>query len=92
MELMTKYQYTYFIHPYVIDSKKYNKYMLKLLKNKKCSLRIFQKERDLQLYHYFLPSIRESMFWSFGLNASELKNFQNLDINMRARLLSRERM
>ena len=54
MELMTKYQYTYFIYPYVIDSKKYNKYMLKLLKSKKCSIQFFEKEKDMDLYHYFL--------------------------------------
>ena len=28
MELKTKYQYTYFIHPYVIDERKYDKYIL----------------------------------------------------------------
>ena len=31
---MTKYQYTYFIHPYIIDENKYDKYILKLLKDK----------------------------------------------------------
>lgn len=88
MELMTKYQYTYFIYPYVIDSKKYSKYILKLLKNKKCNLRIFEKEKDMHLYHYFLPNVRESMFWSFGLNQSQIKSFQSLDVNMQANLLS----
>ena len=37
MELMTKYEYTYFIYPYIIDEKKYNSYLQKLLKNKKYS-------------------------------------------------------
>ena len=40
MELKTKYEYTYFIYPYVIDSNKYSKYMQKLLKNKNCKLRL----------------------------------------------------
>lgn len=89
MELMTKYQYTYFIYPYVIDSKKYNKHLLKLLKNKKCKLRIFERERDMHLYNYFLPNIRESMFWSFGLDKSQLKSFNTLDVNMQANLLAK---
>ncbi len=90
MELMTKYQYTYFIYPYVIDSNKYNKYLLRLLKNKKCSLRIFQKEKDMHLYHYFLPNIRTSMFWSFDLDDAKLKSFNSLDINMKANLLAQK--
>ena len=55
MELMTKYQYTYFIYPYLIGKCGYQKYMQKLLKNKKCKLRIFEKEKDMHLYQYFLP-------------------------------------
>ena len=33
MELKTKYQYTYFIYPYIIRENKYDKYILKLLNN-----------------------------------------------------------
>lgn len=36
MELKTKYQYTYFIYPYVIKENKFTKYLLKLLKDKNC--------------------------------------------------------
>lgn len=89
MELMTKYQYTYFIYPYVIDSKKYETYLLKLLKTKKCNIRIFQKEKDMHLYNYFLPNIREHMFWSFGLSKKGIKSFEQLDIKMQATLLSK---
>lgn len=86
---MTKYQYTYFIYPYVIDSKKYNKYMLKLLKNKNCSLRIFEREKDMHLYQFFLPKIKESMFWSFDLTKEGIKSFKGLDMTMKANLLSK---
>ena len=88
MELMTKYQYTYFIYPYVIDSNKYNQYMLRLLKDKKCKLRIFEKEKDLHLYHYFLPEIREYMFWTFGIEKEGIKNFNSLDTKLQANLLA----
>lgn len=88
MELMTKYQYTYFIYPYVIDSNKYNRYIQKLLKNKKFKLRIFEKEKDMHLYQYFLPDIRDYMFWSFGLTKKGIKSFEKLDINLKANLLA----
>lgn len=55
MELMTKYQYTYFIYPYMIEEGKYKKYLQGLLRNKKCKLRIFDKQKDIHLYTYFLP-------------------------------------
>ena len=65
MELMTKYQYTYFIYPYMIEEEKYKKYLQGLLRNKKCKLRIFDKQKDIHLYTYFLPNIREYMFLVF---------------------------
>lgn len=88
MELMTKYQYTYFIYPYVIDSNQYNQYIQKLLKNKQCKHRIFEKEKDIHLYQYFLPEIREYMFWSFGLSKKAIKNFEGLDVKLKANLLA----
>lgn len=88
MELMTKYEYTYFIYPYVIDSNRYSRYIQKLLKNKKCKLRIFEREKDMHLYQYFLPDIREYMFWSFGLDKNAIKGFESLDTAVKANLLA----
>ena len=88
MELMTKYQYTYFIYPYVIDKNKYGRYIQNLLKNKNCKLRIFEKEKDMHLYQYFLPDIRDYMFWSFGLSKKALKNFETMDVSLKASLLA----
>lgn len=45
MELKTKYQYTYFIYPYVIKENRYIKYLLRLLKDKNCKLRTFRKTK-----------------------------------------------
>ena len=88
MELMTKYQYTYFIYPYVIEEKKYKKYLQDLLRNKKCKIRFFDKQKDIHLYTYFLPNIREYMFWSFGLNKSAIKDFEKVDTTVKSTLLS----
>ena len=88
MELMTKYQYTYFIYPYLIGKGGYQKYIQKLLKNKKCKLRIFEKEKDMHLYQYFLPDIRNFAFWSFELGKDGLREFEQLSIGLKSKLLS----
>ena len=88
MELMTKYQYTYFIYPYVIEEKKYKQYLQNLLRNKKCKIRFFDKQKDIHLYTYFLPSIREYMFWSFGLNKRAIRDFEKMDSTVQSTLLS----
>ena len=55
MELKTKYQYTYFIYPYLIEEKNYQKYLYKLLKNEQCRLKLFDNKKDIQIDSYFLP-------------------------------------
>ena len=87
MELKTKYQYTYFIYPYIIDKKNLNKYFLGLLSNPKFELKIFDKEKDEDLYSYFLPNIRNAMFWTMRLSKSKIMKFYDLDVNMQATLL-----
>ena len=89
MELKTNYQYTYFIHPFIIKDGKYQKYILKMLKNKNCRLKIFQKEKDLKTYKFFLPKTREFLFSSFSFGDSKLKKLEDLPIETRAALLSK---
>ena len=89
MELKTNYQYTYFIHPFVIKEGKYQKYILKMLKDKNCSLKIFQKEKDFKLYKYFLPKIRDFLFTSFSYMNGKLKKLEELPIETRAALLAK---
>lgn len=89
MELKTKYQYTYFVHPFIIKESKYQKYLLKLLKDKKCNLKMFRKEKELRLYKYFLPKIREFLFSSFSFSKNKLKQFDELPIDTRAAILAK---
>ena len=89
MELKTNYQYTYFIHPFVIKDGKYQKYILKMLKDKNCSLKIFQKERDLKLYQYFLPKTREFLFSSFRYGNTKLKKLKELPIETQVAIISK---
>ena len=88
MELKNKYQYTYFIHTFLINQNKYNKYLLKLLKDERFELRIFQKEKDLELYSYFLPEMRNFLFKTFDLSKERLKKMEELPLETRAAILS----
>ena len=89
MELKTNYQYTYFIHPFVIKDGKYQKYILKMLKDKNCKLKVFQKEKDIRTYKYFLPKTRDFLFSSFSFTNSKLKKFEELPIETRSAILSK---
>ncbi len=89
MELKTNYQYTYFIHPFVIKDGKYQKYMLKMLKNKNCHLKVFKKEKDLKMYKYFLPKVRDFLFSSFSYMSEKIKKLEELPLETRAALLAK---
>lgn len=88
MELKVKYQYTYFIKPFLIEEKKYGKYLLSLLKNKNCKLKIFEKERDLNLYSYFMKNVREYFFPTFEFNKDKINELDRMSDNMKATILS----
>ena len=88
MELKTKYQYTYFIYPYVIKENKFSKYLIKLLKDKNCKLRIFKKEKDLSLYSYFSHRARNYMFNSFNFSKTRLAKLEELPIETKAAVLA----
>ena len=89
MELKTNYQYTYFIHPFVIKDGKYQKYILKMLKDINCNLKIFQKEKDYRMYKYFLPKTRDFLFSSFSFGNTRLRKLEELPIETRAAILSK---
>ena len=89
MELKTNYQYTYFIHPYVIREGKYQRYLIKMLRDKNCNLKVFQKEKDLKLYKYFLPKIREFLFSSFSYGSNKIRKLEELPIETRAAILAK---
>lgn len=78
MELKVKYQYTYFIKPFLIKENKYSKYILALLNNKNCKLKIFEKERDLNLYSYFIQNVREKFFPTFEFDKQKLNDLSKM--------------
>ena len=89
MELKTKYQYTYFIYPYAIKESKYTRYLLKLLKDTNCKLRIFRKDKDLDIYSYFSHRARNYMFNSFNWNKTKLAKLNELPLDTKAAILAK---
>ena len=89
MELKTKYQYTYFLYPFMVKENRYLKYMLKLLKNSDCKLKIFQKEKDIGIYKCFVPNIRNYMFSTFTFNKAKIKKFEELSVDTKAAILAK---
>ncbi len=89
MELKTNYQYTYFIYPFLIKETKYKEYIIKLLKDKECKLKTFEKEKDLKIYQYFLPKWRDILFSSFSFENKKIKQLEELPIETQANILNK---
>ena len=88
MELKINYSYSYFIYPYFINENKYKKYILKLLNDKKINTKFFNIQKDIEIYNFFLPQIKEYMFSTFGFMDKDQRNFYKLDTKLRANILS----
>jgi len=71
MEIKVKYQYSYFIYPYTVTKEKYDKYIDGLIKNKKCKIKMFEREKDLDIYTYFNSDIRKKYFQTFDFTREE---------------------
>jgi len=89
MELKVKYQYTYFIKPFLIKEDKYQDYLFSLLSNKNYKLKIFEKEKDLNLYKYFIQNTREYFFPTFEFDREKIRDFDNMIKSLQAKKLSK---
>lgn len=90
MELSVKYQYTYFLYPYTVEVNKYQKYILKLLKNNRCKLKIFEKEKDLDIYNYFNTNIRNTYMSTFEFRNEKIREFTDMNIERQSRIISNQ--
>lgn len=88
MELNTKYQYTYFIKSFLINPNKYNKYLLGLLRDKNWSLKLFEKEKDFNLYTYFIQDTRDYFFPSFNYDREKIRNLKEMNKELKAAALA----
>ena len=89
MELKMNYQYTYFVHPFVVKESKFQKYIQSLLRNKNFKLRVFQKSKDIELYNYFSPKTREMLFSGFAHSKSKLEKLEVLPDDTKSAILSK---
>ena len=85
-----KSQYSYFIHPYIVEKRDYVRHLLKLLKNSDCTLKLWSKKEDSSIYKHFLPVIRKFMFKSFSYTPEQLDEFKKLSPEMKALHLAKE--
>jgi len=88
MELKIKYQYTYFIKPFIIEEGKYEKYLLNMLNTKKYKLKLFEKEKDLNLYSYFIPNVRNYFFPSFEFDNKKINELKTNNNDVNAKIIS----
>ena len=89
MELKINYQYTNFIHPFIIKENKYQKYMLKLLKDKRFKMKVFDKNKDIELYKYFSPKTINFLFSSFFHSKAKLEKLEKLPDDTKSAVLSK---
>lgn len=78
MDIKTKYHYTYFLNPFVVDDEKYEKFLCKFVKDKKWNLRIFDKLEDMEIFTHFLTGAKEVMFPSFYWSEKYKDKIKNL--------------
>lgn len=90
MDFKMKYQYTYFIYPYLIEEKKYRNYLYGLLRDPNCKLKLFDRKKDVGIDTYFLPELKEKIFWSIEKKSNEIKELESMDKKMQATILSKQ--
>mgnify|MGYP005797774567 CR=1 FL=1 len=88
MSSKIKYQYTYFIKSFKIDKTLYNKYILNLLKNEKIKLKIFTKEKDVEIDSYFEKNIKNIMFKTLSYTKEQIKELENLNKKTYSKVLN----
>lgn len=77
------------IHPYLIDNKRLAGYY-ELLFEDGFELRIFDKKKDKELAEYFLPAIKEYLFWTFNLRTKEdIKEYKEMSDDLKSAVCSR---
>ena len=75
--MMEKYK----IKPILINVKNYHEFYQKIL-IAGYKIKIWNKRTDSKIYKYFLPAIRDYMFWAF--NIKDAKDFSKMDIEMQS--------
>lgn len=68
-----KYQYSYFILPYIVNENKYSKYIGKLLKDNRITLKKYDKIKDLEVFSFFDEDFLEYLKYADGISDRDLR-------------------
>lgn len=90
MELKINYEYTYFIYPFAINEKNYKKYVINLIKNPKFTLRLYDNFKDIDLFNYFMPSIRKNIFQDFTFSKEKIEAYRKISPSNKYKLLEEQ--
>lgn len=71
------------IYPYLIESKRIAGYYEMLLDDG-YKIKIFNKKKDKEIYNYFLPIIRNYMFWTFNIEKNKNDEFEDMQDDLKA--------
>ena len=88
MELKTSYQYTYFIYPFAIKEENYKKYVSNLMKNRNYQIKFFDSFKNVELFKYFVPNVKEKMFQDFTFTTEKINKFEKLSYSYKLKILS----
>ncbi len=88
MELKTKYQYTYFVYPFVVKEKEYMKFITNMILSDKWKEKIFSKFEDIEVDTHFIGTAKNRMFPTLKWTLKEKKEFSKNTIVKKAKTLS----
>ncbi len=85
-----KYHYTHFIYPFVVDQKKYSKFLASIIKKEKeWKLKMHNVKEDERMYNFFLPYMRKFLFPTVYWSDRYKKHFKSYDTDTKASILKR---
>lgn len=88
MSVGVKYHYTHFIYPFVVENKKYSKFLASILKNDKSwKFKIHNFKEDESMYNFFLPYMRKFLFPTVYWSDRYIKKFKMYDNEIKANIL-----
>ena len=88
MNQKVRYTYTYFIHTFQIKNMK--KYLTSLFTNKNIRVKLFEKEKDIDVYTYFSEEAKEEFFESFKLEKEDKNKIEKMNNKQKAKYFSKQ--
>lgn len=84
-----RYAYTYFLHPFQVKNRK--KYLAGLIANKNIQIKLFEKEKDIDLYSYFSNDAKKEFFESFELEKAKRIQIEKMTNNQKINYFSKQK-